>query len=98
MSKVLLDTNIILDFILKREPFYINAEKILKYSFENTIQSYISATTITDIYYIVKKQKNKDEALDFLNNLIDFVSISDVNREVVINSLNSNFKDLRVSS
>ena len=31
MKKVLLDTNIIFDFALKREPFYENAQAILRF-------------------------------------------------------------------
>ena len=52
MRKVLFDTNIILDIALERKPFFDDALKLFELIDEGKITASITATTITDIYYI----------------------------------------------
>jgi len=93
MKKVLLDTNIILDFILYREEFYQDAEVIFELSSNQEICSFISASSITDLFYIIKKQKNKDIAKRFLIDLTSFIQIANVDHIVIENALNSDLYD-----
>lgn len=52
---VLIDTNVILDYILKREPFYlISADCLEKLAADNT-KIWLTASTVTDIYYLSRK-------------------------------------------
>lgn len=53
--KILIDTNIVLDVLLKREPFYEEAAKVLKLAAKEYMQEYVSASAVTDIYYIAYK-------------------------------------------
>lgn len=55
--RLLFDTNIILDIALKRDPFYKDSAELLKLIDTEKITGFITATTITDIYYIAKKRK-----------------------------------------
>lgn len=50
--KLLIDTNVVLDVLLKREPFCEAAINVLNLAKRNDVQEFISATAITDIYYI----------------------------------------------
>jgi predicted nucleic acid-binding protein len=93
MKKVLLDTNIILDFILYRQEFYQDAEVIFELSSNQEICSFISASSITDLFYIIKKQKNKDIAKRFLIDLTSFIQIANVDHIVIENALNSDLYD-----
>ena len=93
MIQVLLDTNIILDFALDRDPFIKEAEDILKLAFEKKFFAFISATTITDIYYITRKQKGIAETKSFLKSILAFIEVAEVNKEIVTKALNSNLKD-----
>jgi len=93
MKKVLLDTNIILDFILYREAFYQDAEVIFELSSNQEICSFISASSITDLFYIIKKQKDKDIAKRFLIDLTSFIQIANVDHIVIENALNSDLYD-----
>ena len=52
--KIFLDTNIILDVLVKREPYYIDSARIWTLIKEKSIQGYISAITINNFYYISK--------------------------------------------
>lgn len=91
--KVLLDTNVILDYILKREPFFEHAKAILENSFSGTINSYVSASAITDIYYLIRQAKDKETALTFIEELIQFIKIAGVNHSVILEALKSEISD-----
>ncbi|MBC8182709.1 PIN domain-containing protein [candidate division KSB1 bacterium] len=93
MKKVLLDTNIILDFALERKYYFSDAEKILKLAFEGKITTYITATTVTDIYYISRKEKGKDQTIGFLRNLMEFVEVANVNKNVILEAFALDFND-----
>ena len=59
MKKVLFDTNIILDIALKRNPFFELASQLFSLIDRKIIEGYITASTVTDIYYISKKEKGE---------------------------------------
>jgi len=93
MNKILLDTNIILDIALERREFFEKSKELMLTLNKLSIPSYISATTITDIYYILKKSKGHQLTISFLKNLIDFIDIADVSKEVIVSALNSELTD-----
>ena len=53
--KILIDTNIIIDALTGREPFREAAEQIFLLAANQTADMYITASSATDIYYIVRK-------------------------------------------
>jgi predicted nucleic acid-binding protein len=59
MKGVLLDTNIVLDFALERREFFEKSKELLLVINELKIPAFVTATTITDIYYILKKSNLK---------------------------------------
>jgi predicted nucleic acid-binding protein len=93
MTNILLDTNIILDIALKRDPFFDAASEIFSLIDEGKIYCYITATTITDIYYIASKEKNRSIAKEFIKNLIRIVGILGVDQHVIYRALESDIKD-----
>lgn len=87
MKRILFDTNIILDIALKRYPFFNDAFKLFELIDEKKITGSITATTVTDIYFISKKEKGHLEAIQFINNLIKVVDVIGVDKEVIVNAL-----------
>lgn len=53
--RVLVDTDILLDFLLQREPFFQNADLLFRAIDSGGIVGYITATTLTDIFYIARR-------------------------------------------
>jgi len=93
MRKILIDTNIVLDFALHRQDFGEDARNLILFLVKNQIKSYITASSITDIYYVLKKAKGHDDAIVFLKNSINIIKVIGVDEEVIINALNSEMKD-----
>lgn len=91
--KVLLDTNIILDFALERQPFYGESEQVFILAQQRQIEGYVSASTFGDLYYITRKNKGRDWTLLFLNRLATFCQVATVDRAAIAMALASNFRD-----
>lgn len=90
---ILFDTNIIIDVILERNPFYEKSYTVLSKADGFTNVGYILASTITDIYYICKKQLGHTKTIEVIKKLIDSINILNVNRDTIMLALNSNFSD-----
>jgi len=93
MKRLLLDTNIILDIALKREPHFELSSKIFELIDKKRIIGYITASTVTDIYYISRKEKGNEIAIEFISNLIEIVDVIGVDKSIIIKALKSNIKD-----
>ena len=91
--KILLDTNIIIDNALEREPFWNASEQVLLLIEQGKIAGYISASTFSDLYYIIRKARGRDWTLSYLNQLITFCQIATVNQAVITTAFTTNFKD-----
>ena len=93
MKKVLLDTNVVLDFALKREPFYENALIILNEIVKGNVQGYITASMATDIFYLLQKITGKAFALSTFADLVIILDVLSVYKEDVYSALHSGWND-----
>lgn len=93
MKRVLLDTNIILDIALQRMPFFKHAAKIFDLIDLGEVQAHITASTVTDIYYISKKEIGHEMAISFVSGLIQVVEVIGVDKEVIVGAIQSDLKD-----
>jgi len=60
--RILFDTNVIMDFIIRREPFSSNAEKAINLCMgDNNIQTSIAAHTVPNLFYILRKHLTKEQ-------------------------------------
>lgn len=91
--RLLLDTNVILDIALKRHPFFTQAALLLKTTRKQGHQLVVTATSITDIYYIMRKAKGREKALGFIESLLKFADVASVDKQVVIQALRSDLDD-----
>jgi predicted nucleic acid-binding protein len=91
---VLIDTNVILDILLRRDPHYENAARINVLSEKGYIRSYISASAATDIFYVVKKElKDKDRALELFKKLLITTRIASVTEAGIHEALELKWDD-----
>lgn len=97
MEKVLFHTNVILDIALKRLPHFELVVEIFSLIDKKKISGHVSAATVTDIYYIIKKEKGHITAIDFISNLIEIFEIIGIDRVVILNALKSEMKDFEDS-
>ncbi len=91
--RALLDTNIILDIALNRQPFAQTTQRVFDLSSQLNITLFVTATAITDPYYIARKSLGRTRTLELITNLLTLVEIAAVNRDTIIASLNSDLHD-----
>ena len=93
--RVLVDTNVFLDAILKREPFFEDSKEFFSYFKSNKHQLYVSSMSFRDIEYVLRKvEKDPFERRRTLNIIYSFVhKIIDLGPDDVINSLFDDYKD-----
>jgi predicted nucleic acid-binding protein len=92
--RVLIDTNIILDFLLEREPFFQDAEALFQTIGSQKIVGYVTATTLTDIFYIARRQTQSIErARQAVSTTLAVMEICPVNRIVIEAALASEMTD-----
>ena len=84
---VLIDTNIILDVLEKRMPFYESSNKVLLYCAAGKIKGYIALHSISNIFYILRKRLPADERRKLLLGVLDFLQIANATHEGVRRAL-----------
>lgn len=91
---ILVDTNIILDVFLKREPHKTNSEFILTKCANRQITGYLAAHSIPNLFYILRKNYTQQERRRLIRNLCSIFRISALNLEKILSAVdNENFSD-----
>jgi predicted nucleic acid-binding protein len=95
--KILIDTNIVLDLLLEREPFVETAIALFEQIERGNLEGYIAATTITNIFYIIRKIEGREVALAAINRLLIGLQFCVVNYQTVETALSLGLKDFEDS-
>lgn len=91
--KVLVDTNVIIDVLSQRQPFFVDSKKILILAEKGSIDAYITASSITDIVYLLGKYFDKEKSQKITQNLIKTIKVIPVTGIDIEKAFNYNFKD-----
>ena len=93
MKKVLIDLNIILDFLNKRN-FHEEAANIINMCVEKKLSGFIAAHEITTLsYFLLKEKKDKNKAADIISALLDMFNIIPIDEKILREALFSPVKD-----
>lgn len=91
--RILIDTNVILDFLQEREPFVEDAARLFERIDATEVQGFIAATTITNIYYIVRRAAGVKVAQDAIIQVLTDLHICPVERTILEQAITLNFRD-----
>ena len=69
VSKILIDTNILLDYLLEREPFFEDAKEVILTCTEGNTKGCIAAHSISNIFFILRRDYDAKERREVLKNL-----------------------------
>lgn len=86
--KILLDLNVLLDVLQRREPFYPDSSRVLSLVEEGAIEGFISAHSITTLMYLLSKDKSPDFARVILTSLLQFLKVVKVDQSTIEQALN----------
>jgi len=96
MTKALIDTNVALDVMLNRKG-YTHAAFIFSFAKRNVISGYISASAITDIFYIAKKELGKESTKNALKDILRVFKPATVTDKNIYQALNLDWSDFEDS-
>jgi len=93
MNKILIDTDVILDFFFDRKPFSDDATKIMMLCEKKVISGFVTPVIISNVYYLLRKTAKHEKVIENLKMLINMIDIATINKETILEALNSDFKD-----
>lgn len=92
--RAVIDTCVILDYLQCREPFFDNALNIAIGRANNEFEAYITASSLTDLYYIIHRHTHSSiETRRIISDLTVLFGLIDTYAEDCINALHSEMKD-----
>ena len=94
VNRILIDTNILLDYLLEREPFFEDAKKIVVSCAEGKIKGCIAAHSIPNMFFILRKDYNATERREVLSNLCSIFDVEGIDKAKLLSGLaNEVFSD-----
>ena len=93
MEKVFVDTDIVLDLLSNREPFYSHSAQLFSEADKGKIRIHVSSLTFSNLNYILSRQYSVDQSRKKLLKFKTLVTVLSVTDKVVELALSSDFKD-----
>ena len=91
--KVMFDANVVLDVLLRRQPFAGPSGELFSRAERNDVQGYICANVVTTIFYLARKVAGQDEARRQVRTILSILEVTPVTRAVLQEAAESDMKD-----
>lgn len=93
MDRLLVDTNIVLDLLARRQEFIIEAQELFTLSDKKELKLYVSSLTFANTYYILSQKMKLSNARKILRKFKVLVEVLPMDDKIIDLSLESDFKD-----
>lgn len=93
MDKVLLDTDVMLDFFFDRKPFSEETSRILSLCEKEELKGFVTSVALSNMYYLLRKTAKHEKVMASLKMLLEIVDVVTTDKATVLEALNSGFKD-----
>jgi len=93
MDRILVDTNIVLDLLAKREDFFSEAQELFTLSDKKELKLYVSSLTFANTYYILSQKIKLSNTRKVLRKFKVLVEVLPMDDKIIDLSLDSDFKD-----
>ena len=90
---VLIDLNILLDVLQKREPFYTASAHLLAVAETGKIDGYVAAHSLTTLFYLIQKGRGAAEARAAITNLLQIIQVAPMDQGTIEQALNLDYPD-----
>lgn len=95
--KVFIDSDVVIDFFTDRKPFVNSASELFELAELSKLELFISAVSINNIYYIVRKFLGHKKTITVIEELTEMTHIIGTSRNEIIQALRNNFSDFEDS-
>jgi predicted nucleic acid-binding protein len=92
-----LDSDIVIDFFTDREPHVNPASELFELNEQGSVKLYLSAVSINNIYYIIRKFLGHKKSIDVIETLIEMTEIVGTTKKELVQAIKNNFTDFEDS-
>lgn len=94
VSKILIDTNVLLDYLLERDSFFEDAKKVILSCTEGDTKGCIAAHSISNMFFILRKDYTASERREILSSLCTIFDVEGIDKAKLLAGLaNEEFSD-----
>ncbi|WP_316782732.1 PIN domain-containing protein [Pedobacter frigiditerrae] len=93
MSNILIDSDIILDSLLNRQPFSAASSKVLALCESKNINGFVTGIMISNIHYLLKKEHSSQLILEAIKQLLVFLDVLVIDKGIILRAIDSKFSD-----
>ena len=93
MRNLLVDTNILLDLLGRRMPFYNEAAKLFNLAENRQVILYTSSVSIVNVHYVLRKYKKEQDTRNIIRTLKILVRELPLDKRITDLAMNSDFRD-----
>ena len=93
MQHVLVDTNVVIDLLVEREPYVREAVEIFQLLESGKVKASVCATTVTTVDYLATESVGTGPSRKLIDFLMALCDVADVNKRVLLAALSSPMKD-----
>ncbi len=90
---IFIDLNVVLDVLQERAEFYENSARLLACAETGLFQGWLSAHSVTTLFYMITKDKSSAQARTTLTSLLQFLKIAPVDQTTIEQALNLPYRD-----
>jgi len=91
--KLLIDTNVILDYLVDRIPYAAHSEQIIDLCVQGSAEGFLTASSATDIYYIMRKAVGQAKAMENLKVMLGILNVAGVLRSDLLRAMELDMAD-----
>lgn len=92
-NKLFIDSDVVIDFFTDRKPFASPASELFELNEQGEVQLHLSAVSINNIYYIVRKYLGHKKTLEVIGELVEIIEIIGTTKKEITQALRNDFKD-----
>lgn len=92
-NNVLIDSDVILDHFLDREPFSDHSTRVLALCENKKVNGFVTGLAIANIYYLLQKRNSSKSLLRGIRDLLNVLNVLVVDKKVITNAIDSEFAD-----
>ncbi len=91
--RVLIDLNVILDVLQRREPHFAASARVLAFCETGRVEGFVAAHSLTTLFYLVAKDQSAVKARLILADLLRFLGVAGIDRDTIEGALNLPYRD-----
>jgi len=91
--RVLIDLNVILDVLQRREPHFAASSQVLACAETGRIEAYVAAHSLTTLFYLIAKDRSADRARVILSDLLRFLTVAGIEQQTIRAALELPYPD-----